>query len=292
MPAASSFMRAFKGLGKVGAGWSTAGGAALGGVIGGMSDDGSFIGGAMAGAMMGAGGYGLARSGLRGAMVYNKMLGLGASKGQAASAIVRDIGRRSARYIGISTTQAVNPVRSTLKAGGELVEKAVATAQSVSGTVRGAAVKASAAMPSTFSMPSVSMPGAKNIAGQARKAQKAANRRMKNMVMGREAGVRDMTRFATTEVDDALAEVRALGSRFKPRPGPPDMTGTVEDALGEVRGVWAGREAAGAASDRARLQRVAQFAARAGAPKPPPLSPDKQWDALAQSLRPRFPRVV
>jgi hypothetical protein len=114
--AVSAMMSAFRGLGKVGTGWATGGGALAGAIYGGLSSDGSVMGGALAGAMIGGGGYGLARTGMRGMLTYNNLRRAGVAGSQARSMALTAMGRGSKKFIGRTMDRAFNPIRSSMKA--------------------------------------------------------------------------------------------------------------------------------------------------------------------------------
>ena len=105
-------------LGRMGnTGLSALVGGAVGGVAGGMSDEGSFLGGAAKGAVAGLGvGLG-ARMG--GSFATNMRLGRGLANSMRMGARMggRDLkkmGQASARFIGKTTTGALNKISSTL----------------------------------------------------------------------------------------------------------------------------------------------------------------------------------
>jgi hypothetical protein len=124
MPAGGSALKAaFRGLGKIGPGWSAAGGAAAGALTGAVSNDTSVRGGALTGAAMGFGGYGLARQGMRSALVYKRAVASavkqgiapGVAKGQARALAFRSMGRNSSRFFGSAFTKAKNAIISPTK---------------------------------------------------------------------------------------------------------------------------------------------------------------------------------
>ena len=90
---------------------------AAGGVYGAMSDDTSVLGG-MA---MGAGLYGAALAGKAGSLRYNKLLGRGMSRGQAAAGAARMMGRNAKRFIGSSMAKSKSYISTPLNKGSSAV---------------------------------------------------------------------------------------------------------------------------------------------------------------------------
>lgn len=102
-------------------GMMSAAGAGLGGAYGAISDDTSILGGALGGAALGFGGW-KAYGGLsRGLSRYGKATALGVSRSTAAGRAFAAAGREASGYIGNTISQAPNRIRSTLKAGRDML---------------------------------------------------------------------------------------------------------------------------------------------------------------------------